>query len=126
MEVGDWVTKNFSPILSTNRHTDDKVKKVGSGATFKIISKNQQDASYVYTIQNKMKDTYKIAAVDLNDNFYKVKSMECETPAESKKCTCDSKDLMLHGCKCDAVPNLLDKRYEEMLQELMGPRMEGK
>lgn len=128
MEVGDTISRNFSQIFSTNGHTDVGIKSIKSGAVYKIIAKNQQDASYVYTIQNKPGDTYKVAKIDLVDHFAVVKELKSEEPAkpQAKECTCDSRDLMLYGCKCKAVPNKQSERYEEMLQKMMGPRMEGK
>ena len=124
MKVGDKVKRNFSPIFAVNGYTDTKVKSICSGAVYEVIKKKTESAGYSYVIQNKPGDTYNIASIDLYDHFYVIDGVEetSETQKEDKKCTCCSISLREFGCKCNAVPNLLEKRYSDMQKDMFGPR----
>lgn len=118
MQVGDFVKRNYKPMMNINFYTDSKANSINPGAKFRVDSVNIYGIYSIFTISNTLGDKYEIEENDLTDAFYIVEfdGLYPKEPTVVKEfvCNCSSLDLFRFGCKCKEYENP-DKKLEKLL-----------
>lgn len=118
MQVGDFIKRNYKPIMNPNYYTDNKATSINAGAKFKIDSINIRGNYSVFSISNPLGDEYDIEEHDIKDAFYLVEfdGLYPKEPniVQEFVCHCSSLNLFRFGCKCKTYENP-DKKLEKLL-----------
>lgn len=118
MQVGDFIKRNYKPIIHTNYYTDYKASSINAGAKFKVDSINIRGSYSVFSISNPLGDQYEIEEQDIQDYFYVVDfdGLYPKDPnvVQEFVCNCNSLDLFRFGCKCRNYESP-DKKLEKLI-----------